>query len=289
MQKVFVFPNMDKPKVVASLDEVLGFFARHQIEVVLPDDIAAAYKAISFSEQKARGFANVDFGLALGGDGTILRLIRKTEDFNLPVCGINFGHLGFLADIDYEAFEEKLERILNRNYKLERRSMLRARLLKNGREVVARNALNDIVVTSSDNKQMLRLYVSFLRGSKMKYPVDGLIFSTTTGSTAYSLSAGGPIVHPGLDVMLVTPICAHALYTRPLVVDMHEAATVNIAKEREEAVLIADGVVFGQMRKEDVLEISKSQYSVDFIRIEELDYYATWQEKLRRGEESAKF
>ena len=289
MQKVFVFPNMDKPKVVESLVKILDFFAKNKIEVVLPDDIASTYKAVSFSEQRYRGFADVDFGLALGGDGTILRLIRKTEDFNLPVCGINFGHLGFLADIECHNFEEKLQRILAKDYKLERRSMLRASLLKNGREVVGRNALNDIVVTSNDNTQMLRLYVSFLSGSKMKYPVDGLIFSTTTGSTAYSLSAGGPIVHPGLDVMLVTPICAHALYTRPLVVGMQESAMVSIAKEHEEAVLIADGVVFGHMHKDDVLEISKSGYSVDFIRLEEQDYYATWQEKLRRGEESAKF
>lgn len=289
MQRVFVFPNMDKPKVVESLSKVLDFFDRHKIQVVLPDDVATAYNAISFSEQKARGFVNVDFGLALGGDGTILRLIRKTEDFNLPVCGINFGQLGFLADIEYDICEEKLLQILNRDYKLERRSMLRARLLKNGREVVARNALNDIVVTSSDNTQMLRLYVSFVSGSKMKYPVDGLIFSTTTGSTAYSLSAGGPIVHPNLDVMLVTPICAHALYTRPLVVGMQESAIVSLAKDHEEAVLISDGVLFGHLRKGDVLEISKSEYSVDFIRLEEQDYYATWQEKLRRGEESAKF
>lgn len=289
MQKVFVFPNMDKPKVVAGLDRILEFFAKHAVQVILPDELAIKYNTISFKAQQQSGFNEVDFALALGGDGTILRLIRKIEQFNLPVCGVNLGQLGFLADIDYDSCEEKLKKILAKNYTLEKRSMLKARLLKNGREIASRNALNDMVVTSSDNTQMLRLYVSFASGSKMKYPVDGLIFSTTTGSTAYSLSAGGPIVHPSLDVMLVTPICAHALYTRPLVVGMQETATVSIAMDREEALVIADGVLFGQMRRGDSLEISKSECDVNFIRLQEQDYYATWQEKLRRGEESAKF
>lgn len=289
MQKVFVFPNMDKPKVVAGLDRILEFFARRDVQVILPDELAAKYHTISFKAQQKSGFDEVDFALALGGDGTILRLIRKIEQFNLPICGVNLGQLGFLADIDYDTCEEKLEKILAKNYTLEKRSMLQARLLKNGREIASRNALNDMVVTSSDNTQMLRLYVSFASGSKMKYPVDGLIFSTTTGSTAYSLSAGGPIVHPSLDVMLVTPICAHALYTRPLVVGMQETAIVGIAMDREEALVIADGVLFGQMHRGDSLEISKSDCDVNFIRLQEQDYYATWQEKLRRGEESAKF
>lgn len=289
MQKVFVFPNMDKIKVVESLDKILEFFAKHSVQVILPDELSIKYHTLSFTEQVVNGFKDVEFAMALGGDGTILRLIRKIEKFYIPICGINLGQLGFLADIDHEDYENKLEQILEKNYTLERRSMLQACLLRNGHVVEKRNAINDIVVTSSDNTQMLRLYVGFASGSQMKYPVDGLIFSTTTGSTAYSLAAGGPIVHPGLDVMLVTPICSHALYTRPLVVGMQETARVRLAMEREEALVIADGVLFGQMHKGDLLEIGKSELSVYFIRIQEQDYYATWQEKLRRGEESAKF
>lgn len=288
MQKVFVFPNMDKEGVEQTLLRVLEFLHLRRAVIVMPQDLAEQYGCLAFEEQNETQCNEIDFALALGGDGTLLRLVNYIAPYDIPICGINMGRLGFLAEIDVANIEEKLDIVLKRAYRTETRSMLKATLKQDGVSIKA-HALNDIVITCGQTTQLIHLYVNFSGGGRVKYPVDGLIFATTTGSTAYSLSAGGPIVHPNLEAFLLTPICAHALYTRPLVVGMQERAGVSLAFADEDAMLVADGRVFAGMKKGDELIISRSEYSMNFIRLDEQDYYATWQEKLRRGEDSAKF
>lgn len=199
------------------------------------------------------------------------------------------GQLGFLAELELPKLREQLQSILAGKFTIENRSMLKACLIRKERQVSCVHSLNDIVIARGSSLQMLRLYVDFNNGSRVKYPVDGLIFATTTGSTAYSLSAGGPIVHPSLDAMLITPVCAHALYTRPFVVSMSEQILVSLALDTEEVVLSADGVTFEKMLKGDKLAISSSEFKIPFVHVASQDYYATWQTKLRRGEDSANF
>lgn len=286
---VFVFPNLTKPQVLESLEMVLQFLGESGVQVVLPTDLARQYGTLSFSEKIKEGPAAINLAISLGGDGTLLRMVKCVAPYKIPVCGVNMGQLGFLAELELPKLREQLQSILAGKFSIENRSMLKACLIRKERQVSCVHSLNDIVIARGSSLQMLRLYVDFNNGSRVKYPVDGLIFATTTGSTAYSLSAGGPIVHPSLDAMLITPVCAHALYTRPFVVSMSEQILVSLALDTEEVVLSADGVTFEKMLKGDKLAISSSEFKIPFVHVASQDYYATWQTKLRRGEDSANF
>ena len=286
---VFVFPNLTKPQVLESLEMVLQFLGEGGVQVVLPTDLARQYGTLSFSKKIKEGPAAINLAISLGGDGTLLRMVKCVAPYKIPVCGVNMGQLGFLAELELPKLREQLQSILAGKFTIENRSMLKACLIRKERQVSCVHSLNDIVIARGSSLQMLRLYVDFNNGSRVKYPVDGLIFATTTGSTAYSLSAGGPIVHPSLDAMLITPVCAHALYTRPFVVSMSEQILVSLALDTEEVVLSADGVTFEKMLKGDKLAISSSEFKIPFVHVASQDYYATWQTKLRRGEDSANF
>lgn len=286
---VFVFPNITKPQVLETLKIVLDFFKEKSIQVVLPEELADEYGALSFASVIEKEPSAIKFAISLGGDGTLLRMVKCVAPYGIPVCGVNMGQLGFLAELELGKLVEQLTSILAGYCSIEKRSMLKACLIRKNREISCVHSLNDIVIARGSSLQMLRLYVDFNSGSRVKYPVDGLIFATTTGSTAYSLSAGGPIVHPSLDAMLITPVCAHALYTRPFVVSMSEQVVVSLALDTEEVVLSADGVTFEKMLKEDKLLIANSEFKVPFVHVDTQDYYATWQIKLRRGEDSANF
>ena len=286
---VFIFPNMDKPQVVDVLLRVLDFFRVRQINIVLPDELADIYGEHKISCQLQEDPKGLLFALSLGGDGTLLRLVKRIAPYGVPVCGLNMGQLGFLTEIELPMLETKLTAILSGEYFFEYRSMIKACVLRAGKEVYCTEALNDIVIARGNSLQMLRLYVTFTGGGKLQYPVDGLIFATSTGSTGYSLSAGGSIIHPGLDVILLTPICAHALYARPLVVDFKEQMSVKLAVDNGEVVVSSDGSIVTKMLQGDEILISGSSNKVVFIRVDGNDYYSTWQDKLRRGEDSAKF
>lgn len=289
MPKVLLFPNMDKIGVPETLDKAVQFLRSQNREIMLPPSLAALYSAHSFDQNWTEHAKDIEFALALGGDGTLLRLVKDLAPYNIPLCGINLGKLGFLAELDADGFIDKLSLILSKKYTLEKRSMLKAVLIQNDKNIATEHALNDIVITGINATQMIHLYANFSSGGQIKYPVDGLIFATPTGSTAYSLSAGGSIVDPTLDAFLLTPICAHALYTRPLIVKLSEVVTVRQAFEDKDVSLVSDGQVFARMKKGDELRISRSEYTASFIRLAVPDFYVTWQEKLRRGEESAKF
>lgn len=289
MQKIFIFPNFKKAKVHSILRQLLDFFKQQNIQVILPDICAGTYDTLAFSKEKELGFPALKFAISLGGDGTILNLIKEIAPFNIPICGINMGQVGFLADLQPTALESALTKIINNEYKIETRKMLKVQVLEGDKELYSAHALNDIVLTRNHNSQMLRIYVQFSDDTSIKYPVDGLIFSTPTGSTAYSLSAGGPIIHPSLDATLITPICAYAMYTKPLVTNTSEIIKVKFAPNSGCGMITADGMTIGTIQQNYTLRISPSEHPAHFIRISEPNYYPTWQERLRRGEESTNF
>lgn len=289
MQKVFIFPNFKKAKVLVLLKQLLEFFHTRGIQVILPDICAETYATLAFTKEKTLGFPNLKFAISLGGDGTILTMLKELAPFNLPICGINMGQVGFLADLQPASLETALSKIINNEYKLEVRKMLKVQVMDGDIELYSSRALNDIVLTRNHNAQMLRIYVQFSDSTSIKYPVDGLIFSTPTGSTAYSLSAGGPIIHPSLDATLITPICAYAMYTKPLVTNTSEIIMVKFAANSGSGTISADGISIGKLQPHYTIKISASEQPANFIRISEPNYYPTWQERLRRGEESANF
>ena len=218
----------------------------------------------------------VDVLVALGGDGTVLRAARAAVQRDVPLLGVNLGTVGFLAEVEPEGLEGAMRRLLRGDFTEERRNLLEVR---HGAQSVL--AMNDAVISRGGYPRMIRLQVLVDGQEAGGYRADGLVVATPTGSTGYSLSAGGPIVAPGVDAMLVTPICAHSLQHRPLVLPGDAVIQLQVsAKEPIEASLQVDGVDFGRVTAGDRVEILRGARHVRLIRMKPFDFFGVVRRKL---------
>ena len=217
--------------------------------------------------------------LAVGGDGTFLRAARYAAPYDLPVLGINMGTLGFLTEIEKSEISAALEKLFQGEFWLEDRMMLEARIKRGEKTVGIFQGLNDIVVNNGPLARIITFKI-FVNGEYVTtYKADGVIFSSPTGSTAYSLSAGGPIVYPVLQVIICTPICAHTLDARPLILPPEQTISVEIVKQVE-AMLTIDGQSGFALQNGDQIIITKAPYSVSMIRIKERSFFTILKEKI---------
>ena len=196
--------------------------------------------------------------------------------------GVNFGHLGFLAELEYSQLPQALKRLQQGDYQLEKRNLLQAEVRQASGKVYRDLALNEFVLARGPLAKLAHLELSLHGKKSAVYAADGVILATATGSTAYSLSAGGPLVEPGLAVMVITPICAHALSARPLVVPLSEKISLKTLPPHEELLLTADGRTVCTVGAGDTVTVAKSKQVLRFIKLTERSYYETWQEKLIR-------
>jgi len=277
-----LFPNMQIERVKDEIFDVVQACRQHEIEPVLPNDLALCFKAAGYDANTGEGLAELDAGVSLGGDGSFLRMAHQTALYSLPIFGINFGHLGFLAEVELRALPHALKNLARRNFKLETHYLLRGEVIKNGKVEQRELALNEFVVNHKDSGRVARTGL-FINGSPSgRYVADGLIVATSTGSTAYSLSAGGPLVQPELDVVIITPVAAHSLSARPLVIPSSEQLEIRLLGKNNELVLSSDGHKVAEIDDTTVVKIRKSEVCVRFIRLTERSYYETWQQKLMR-------
>lgn len=284
-----IFPNMEKQNISSVLKAIVNFLKRKNIEIFLSTDIANSYDCKGFDLTNQDLIKSFDLAVSLGGDGTFLRMAKFVSPHDIPMCGVNLGRLGFLTEVDLDKLELSLELLTARRFEVEKRAMLSVVVMRAGRRVFQSDALNDIVISRGHFSSMLRLMVTIGNSPAGKYPVDGLIFATATGSTGYSLSAGGAIVHPSLEVCLITPIASHALHTRPFIVPTSENIITELCGKHDDVILSVDGQTIGNIYAGDEIKISKSDYQALFVRVNNLSYYETWQKKLLRGEESVNF
>ena len=199
----------------------------------------------------------------------------------MPVLGINLGKVGYLAEIEPEKIEDSLQRFLDGKYKIEERFMIKAEINHNGSVIKKYNALNDIVVCSSWFKKLVSMDLYVDDSFVASYDADGIIVATPTGSTAYSLSAGGPITDSGMELMIVTPICAHTLSSRPVIVPKDKKITIEVKKNKNrKSALIVDGQDTAELEAGDKLEISASYMKAKFIRINGMNFYEILRKKL---------
>lgn len=279
-----IFPNLEKNSVVSVLDELIDFCGKHDIVPYLPEEVAANYGCRSYSYGDAESMKPFAAAMSLGGDGTLLRMTRHTALLEIPVFGVNFGKLGFLTELKMPFLYESLLKVADGKYRVEKRSMLNAVICdQNDKEILSADALNDFVLTKGHFSRLARLDVRIAGQKSVAYPSDGVIIATATGSTAYSLAAGGPIVYPGLDVSLITPICAHSLETRPLIIPMTDLIEIAVMPPCDEWYLAADGITVKRITEKEKVRIVKSHLSVKFLHVFPSTYYETWQDKLRRG------
>lgn len=282
MLTIGVFPNKNKENADLVLKRIVDFYQNKAVRLLLPQSAADqfGYPDLGIAQILDE---DIDLGLTIGGDGTLLNACRKIAPKNIPVCGINIGRLGFLADIELTELESKLEKIIHRDYHIEERLMLVALIKRNGKTSCVGTAINDVVVTKGGVSRMLHLGLSVDDCLVANYQADGLIVSTATGSTGYSLSAGGPIINPRVKLLLITPICPHTLNARPMIISQEEVVRIHIAAAHQDIVLTFDGQESCSLLPGDEVIVRKSPLVAQIIKFEDKNYYQTMRTKLWRG------
>ena len=225
-----------------------------------------------------------DFLVSLGGDGTLLSLVRRSHGYNKPVVGINAGNLGFLADVTIDDVEHFLEQLISEEYRIDERMMIEGYIQRKDGEKEPFFAFNDVVMTRPAVSKMATIYASIDGERFNTYKGDGLIISTPTGSTAYNLASGGPVMYPLTQAFIMTPIMAHSLTQRPLVVPAD--FTIELSSPEERIIAVIDGQDDYEMVPEDVLVIMGAKRGAKLLHRKERNYFSVLREKLSWGEEN---
>lgn len=283
MLTIGIFPNITKAKADEVLKRTVGFLEQHDVRLLMPKESADffGYPAFSYDESDGRRLKDIiDVALSIGGDGTLLNVCRSMADRRVPICGVNIGRVGFLADIELAQLETKLLKIIRGEFNVEERMMLAAIIKRNDCQIYLASAINDVVVTKGGAARMLTLGLSIDDFVVAHYQADGLIVSTSTGSTGYSLSAGGPLINPRLCLILVTPICPHTLNARPMILTQDEEAKILITAPHRDILLTIDGQDSVQLLPGDEVIVRRSPLTAHIIKFAGSNYYKTMRDKL---------
>ncbi len=227
--------------------------------------------------------ASVDLMLVLGGDGTMIATARMLGDKEVPVLGVNYGGLGYLAEFRVEELYIALESILEGNYRLDTRVMLAVQLMRGNEEVTRTRVLNDAVINKSALARIIEIEAYLNQQFVNSFRADGLIVSTPTGSTAYNLSAGGPVIYPSMNAVVITPICPFTLSNRPLVVPDDAVIELSLKTQQEDVALTLDGQVGFPLQVEDRVIIRKSRTTFNLVQPMNRNYFEVLRDKLRWG------
>jgi len=228
--------------------------------------------------------SKADFVLVLGGDGTLLSVAREVAGTQMPVLGINLGTLGFLAEVEPNRMEEAIERLINGDYLTEERMMLNATVIREGEEMALSSALNDVTITRCGSLQIIR-YSIYVNGKFLcNMGADGVIVSTPTGSTGYNMSAGGPIAEPGAKLLMLTPVCAHTLNSRSIILRSDDVVEIVIGTGNDGSKLTVEAASDGNekilMSTGDTLRICKSDKTTVIVKLDERSFLEALHRKM---------
>ena len=281
------FGIVSKPgaaKARGVVERLLDWLAARGHAAVLEKETAGLVPAATVpSVGKAELPAQADLIVVLGGDGTLLSMARAVGDLGVPLLGVNLGELGFLTATTLDEMFPALEAWLAGRMAIDERMMLSARVLRNGQAIGEYAALNDVVITKSAMSRIVNLSVSVEGQYATAYRADGLIISTPTGSTAYSLSAGGPILFPAMDAIVLTPICSHTLTNRPIVLPAGQRVEVTLLTDQEVMVTV-DGQVGLNLREGDTVEVRQATARIRLVRFPQQGFFSVLRTKLKWGE-----
>jgi NAD+ kinase len=258
----------------------------HRGIVVYTEEMSARTTVHRYSEEVTSIPDTVDWVAVLGGDGTLLGAARKVGEYELPILGINLGGLGFLTEIPAKRLYEDMERLIAGEIDIETRLMLQARVIRDGEELCCFSALNDVVINKGTLARIIDLRVCINDRFLTTFRADGLIISTPTGSTGHNLSAGGPILYPDLEALLVTPICPFTLTHRPIIIPDTSMIEISMGHHSEEVLITFDGQVGFDLMDHDRVIVSKSEKKLRLIKSPNQDYFDILRTKLKWGESS---
>jgi NAD+ kinase len=280
-RRIGIVGNREKKGARALLPALVRWLRERDLEVVLEKGIAAAVRGLGKGTSLTSLVSRVDAVLVLGGDGTFLAAAREAARQDVPILGVNLGGLGFLTETAESDLYSALERLVAGDVEIEPRMMVEARVdSKKGKARWTECGLNDVVIHQSDESRMVHLELRIGRTPIGTLAADGLIVATPTGSTAYSLSAGGPIVEPTLEALLATPICPHSLAFRPLLVGADEKLRVRVGRDVNRARLTVDGQISRPLAAGDDIEIRRAKSRVSMLSLKRESFYEVLREKL---------
>jgi NAD+ kinase len=277
---------LTKPKfseVKNTLHNVVTWLRARSIDVML-DTTSAHLLGEQGGSQENLLASKADVLLVLGGDGTMLNAARLAGERGIPILGVNMGGLGFLTEVRPENLYPSLERVFANDFVLDERLMLRTRIHRRGETVAQGIVLNDVVISKGTVARMIGLKIAIQGRFVTNLRGDGLIVSSPTGSTAYSLSAGGPIIDPAVQSLILTPICPHTLTHRPLIVPSNAEIEVTLTSKDDGSMATLDGQVGVAITQGDTVVIQASEHRTKLIRFPETNYYDVLREKLKWGD-----
>lgn len=283
MKSAVIFSKPAKPELAQIVPELLRWFEQHDYRVVVDQETAAYASGPEVVEREAVAGRNPKFVVVLGGDGTLLSAARAVAKAGIPVLGVNLGSLGFLTEVPLSDLYPTLEAVHQDQCGTEPRSMLLCQLLRGGKCVAQYHALNDVVVNKSAIARLADFDLYIDGDFVSNYKADGLIVATPTGSTAYSLAAGGPVLMPSVEGFVITPVSPHALTHRPLVVRDSVEISIVVKAAEEHAFLSVDGQVGMPLMDGDRVNCRKSQHQVQLLRMKKT-FFDVLRTKLKWGQ-----
>ncbi|MGE6757404.1 NAD(+)/NADH kinase [Corallococcus interemptor] len=280
MQTLVIVAKRDTPQAVALAAEIQQ---RHPALTVLADRALA--HALNWPRIEDRELASrADLVVVLGGDGTLIYAARLLGGRNVPIIGVNLGSLGFMTEVSVEELFSRLDDVLAGNFHVDSRMKLSCRLLRGGKVLIEDEILNDVVINKGALARIADHETSIDGVPITTYKSDGVILATPTGSTAYSLSAGGPIVHPSVDCTILSPICSHALTQRAIVVPADRTIRVTLKSETADTYLTLDGQTGHSLQGGDCIEVVRSPNRVALVRNPRVAFFTILRQKLHWGE-----
>lgn len=280
MKKIAIIPNNIKDIGLLVTKRVVDYLSG-KAELYMENKFSVTGMKVNYVKKSAI-FENVDLMIILGGDGTILQEAAACAKYGIPVMGINLGKVGFLTEIECDNIENALNKLLAEEYTIEKRMLIKLEIRREGKTVCVQNALNDVVVSKPSGAKLIDM--ELYAGDELvnRYIADGLIIATPTGSTGYSISAGGPVVDPSMTLYIATPICPHMLSARSAVLSADKPIIIRLdsAYPDNEAVVTADGDVQGYISSADEVAVLKSKYEFQLIRTGRQSFYNTLISKL---------
>jgi NAD+ kinase len=281
---IAIFGNTLRPETIREVKHIVEFLQLRGVNVVLSQELrhdAFNREYPSVEDYIAHSDDSIDFALSVGGDGTFLTTASLVGHLDIPILGINCGHLGYLAEAQTDNIDAVLDQLITNSYTIEQRRMLEVTCQQGGK-IISPYALNEVAILKSGLSSMITIDVSLNGEFLHKYKADGLLVATPTGSTAYNLSVGGPLLEPHVNAIILTPVATHSLNIRPLVVLDDSKIDVKISSRNGNYLLSVDGR--SQVLNQDIqLHIERSQRTIKLVRINGQTFMQSLKEKLHWG------
>lgn len=272
IQKVLIIANMHKPEAEPLIEEIRAYMSEQNIDIEI-----FGFKG----KPEIPDASGVDFVFSLGGDGTVLFSSRIVESMGIPILAVNLGAFGFITEISQHEWKSAFEKYVAGELGLSRRIMIKVMIEREGRRVAAFRGLNDAVISGSGLSKIVRLNVMLNKTSLGQYRADGIIMATPTGSTAYSVAAGGPILDPEIEDFILNPICPFTLSNRPIVVSGNDVVFVNVERDqRADVILSIDGQEVFPLERGDNVIFEKSHSKALLVRSDKRNFYEVLRSKL---------